>query len=133
MLKCYWAEVRDINDPTQSGQCRVRIYNKQNDDKETPDDKLAWAAPMHPITSAATMGVGIIPSGLIVGSRVLVAFMENDPGEQYPIILGSFGRSQLPSKGGIRDNSDDDTGMDKFDEKKSAPDSPVGKAVLKPV
>lgn len=129
-MKTYWAEVRDINDPTQSGQCRVRLYNKQNDEQETPDDKLAWATVMHPITSAATMGVGIIPSGLIVGSRVLVAFMDDDPAEQYPIILGSFGRAQYPSKGGVRTESDEETGMDKLNKSAIAPDNPAGPSAL---
>ena len=128
-MRTRWGEIRSIDDKTQSGQCQVRLYNRQNDENETPDDKLSWATVMHPITSAATMGVGIVPSGLVVGSRVLVAFMDDDPGEQYPIILGSFGRAQSPSKGGIRTESDEETGMDQFKEAKRAPDNPLGDKV----
>jgi hypothetical protein len=128
-MKCYWAEIRDIDDPTQSGHCRVRLYNKQNNEKESPDDKLAWGVPMQPITSAATAGVGIIPSGMIVGSRVLVGFTEDDTSQQYPIILGTFGRAKLPSKGGVRSDPDEESGG-KIAEEDASPDSPTGPRAL---
>lgn len=104
------AEVRNIDDPTYSGRCRVRIYNDQNDEQNVKDEHLPWATPMHPITSAATAGVGIIPTGLIVGSRVLITYLPWDTSEQYPIILGSLGRGELPSVRGIRKQSDEESG-----------------------
>lgn len=128
-MKVYWAEIRSIDDPTQSGHCRVRCYGKQNDEQSSPDDKLAWAMPMQPITSAATAGVGIIPSGMIVGTRVLVGYTEDDTSEQYPIILGSFGRAKLPSKGGVRSEPDEESGG-KIAENESAPDNPIGSKAL---
>ena len=124
-MRCYWAEVRDINDPTQSGHCRVRLYNRQNDENSSPDERLAWAMPMQPITSAATAGVGVIPSGAIVGTRVLVCFMDDDVAEQYPLMMGTFGRAKLPSKGGVRKEADEESGGT-IAENESSPDSPVG-------
>lgn len=128
-MKVYWAEVRDIDDPTQSGHVKVRMYNRQNNEKESPDDRLAWAIPLQPITSAATAGVGIIPSGMIVGSRVLIGFTEEDTAEQYPICLGTFGRAKLPSKGGVRTEPDEESGG-KISEAESSPDSPTGPKAL---
>lgn len=96
------AEVRNIeDDPTRSGRCKVRIYNEENDEENVKDDDLPWATPLHPITSAATAKIGIVPCGLIVGSRVLITYLPWDTAEQYPIILGSLGRGDLPSKKGI--------------------------------
>lgn len=118
------AEVRSIDDPSRSGCCQVRIYNRQNDEKNLKDEHLPWATPLHPVTSAATAGVGIIPSGLIVGSRVLVGYLEDDHACQFPIILGSLGRGQLPSKDGVRKDSDEDSGG-KIPEGKAGPDNPT--------
>ena len=93
MAKFYAAEVRNIkDDPTKSGRVRIRIYGHHDDEQNIKDDDLPWALPLQPITSAATNRVGIIPTGLRVGSRVVVTFLENDTAEQYPIILGSFAR-----------------------------------------
>jgi hypothetical protein len=95
MAKFYFAEVRDIMDPLRSGRVKVRKYGFENDEQNIKDDDLAWALPLHPITSAATGKVGIIPTGLIVGSRVVIAYMDNDTSEQYPIVMGSFSRGAL--------------------------------------
>ena len=132
MGKFYIAEVRDIDDPTQSGCCRVRIYNKENDEQNIKDEDLPWCTPLHPITSAATAGVGIVPTGLIVGSRVLVTYLDWDTSEQYPIILGSLGRGELPTEGGgIGKKPDPDSGGETPPEK-SGPDNPLGAAANNP-
>jgi hypothetical protein len=106
------AEVRNFrDDPTRSGRCRIRIYNEQNDEQNIKDEDLPWAVVLHPITSAATAKIGIVPSGLIVGSRVLITYLPNDTAEQYPIILGSLGRGDLPFVEGINDRVNlEDTG-----------------------
>jgi len=97
MGKFYVAEVRNIkDDPTKSGRVRVRLYGHNDDEQNIKDDDLPWALPLQPITSAATDRIGIIPTGLRVGSRVIVTFLENDPAEQYPIIIGSFARAAQP-------------------------------------
>jgi hypothetical protein len=94
MAKFYAAEVRNVkDDPTKSGRVRIRIYGHHDDEQNIKDDDLPWALPLQPITSAATNRIGIIPTGLRVGSRVMITFLENDIAEQYPIILGSFARA----------------------------------------
>ncbi len=91
------AEVRNFeDDPTKSGRVRVRIYGKNNDEQEVKDDELPWAMVMHPITSAATSKIGVVPSGLVVGSRVIVTYMPEDDAHQYPIVIGSIARGDLP-------------------------------------
>lgn len=105
------AEVRNIeDDPTQSGRAQVRIYNDENDEKGIKDADLPWAVVGQPVTSAATAKIGISPSGLIVGSRVLITYLPDDSAEQYPIILCSLGRGDLPTKKGIRSETDADSG-----------------------
>lgn len=96
MAKFYFAEVRDIMDPLKSGRVRVRRYNYDDDEQSVEDDHLPWALPLQPVTSAATGKIGTSPLGLMVGSRVVIAYMDNDIAEQYPIVMGSFARSALP-------------------------------------
>lgn len=121
-MKVRIGEIRSVDDPTYSGMCQVRIYNNQNDEQQIKDEHLAWCTPLHPITSAATAGVGIVPSGMIVGTRVLVTYLEGDTGEQHPIIIGTLGRGDLPSKRGINKQPDEDSGG-KI--KKPGPDNPL--------
>ena len=95
MAKLYFAEVRDINDPLESGRVKVRKYMHDDDEQTVKDDDLPWALPLQPITSAATGKVGITPVGLMVGSRIVITYTEDDISEQDPIILGSFARGAL--------------------------------------
>ena len=93
----YIGEVRNIeDDDTKSGRVRLRSYTNQYDETQIKDEDLPWALPLQPITSAATNNVGLIPTGLKVGSRVVITYLENDVSEQYPIILGSFARAIKP-------------------------------------
>lgn len=107
-MKLYLGEVRSLEDPTFSGCVKVRVYTYEDDENNIKDDDLRLCTPLHPITSAATAGVGIIPTGLVVGSRVIVSFM--DSSEQIGVILGSLGRGDLPSKSGVRNTPDEDSG-----------------------
>lgn len=123
-MQFYMAEVRDIeNDPSKSGRVKVRIYNTQNDERAITDENLPWAVPLQPVTSAAYNGIGVAPHGLLVGSRVVVAFMTDDSSEQYPIIFGSFSRAFKPTVKGIQSSPDPSTGGADSD---PAPDHPVG-------
>lgn len=99
MAKFYFAEVRDIMDPLKSGRVRVRRYNYDDDEQNVKDDHLPWALPLQPVTSAANARIGTTPVGLMVGSRVVIAYMDNDSAELYPIILGSFARGAMPKEG----------------------------------
>jgi hypothetical protein len=126
MKKLFVAEVREgpHKDPSNSGCCRIRPYMYANDEQNIKDEHLKWATPLHPITSAATAGVGIIPAGMIPGSRVLCTYLDDDEAEQYPIILGCLGRAELPDEDGISKKSDRQTGG-KIDKAKAGPDNPV--------
>lgn len=117
-----FAEVRNIeDDPSKSGRVKVRLYNDQNDDDEIKDDDLPWALPIQPTSSAAFNGVGSTPHGLLPGSRVLVAYMPDDNGQQYPLILGSFSRAFEPKELGVV-TEDKETGVPQPD--KTNPDGP---------
>lgn len=94
-----FAEVRNIKDPLKAGRVQVRIYGRNDDEENIKDEDLPWALCLTPITSASTAKVGIVPVGLLVGSRVAITYSDDDPEEQYPIILGSFHRAGAP-KGG---------------------------------
>ena len=83
-------EVRNINDPFKSGRVQIRIYGNHDDEHEIMDEHLPWALSLQPITSAATSKIGIIPTGMIVGSRVFGIFI--DEAQQQPVILGTFSR-----------------------------------------
>jgi len=107
------AEVRDfVNDPGRRGDVKVRIYNRTNDEQEIKDEDLPWATVVQPVTSAATSKIGVSPSGLKVGSRVLITYLPDDLARQYPIVLGSLGRGDMPegnenSNGGVSKDSQD--------------------------
>lgn len=98
MAKIYFAEVRDIKDPLESGRVKIRKYIHENDEKNIKDEHLPWAITMMPTTSASTTGVGTSPVGLLVGSRVIITYADDDTSEQYPIVLGSFYRSAVPKE-----------------------------------
>lgn len=115
----YVGEVRNIKpkgskkggpgggDPTFSGAVRVQLYNLENDLNE---DELKLASVMQPITSAATAGVGSFPFGPVEGTRVVCTYSPWDTAKQYPIVIGTLGRGDLPSVGGVNNQPDKDTG-----------------------
>lgn len=110
-MECYWAEVRNFkDDPTQSGRVQIRVYNQHNDENKVKDEDLPWAMPLGPTNEPSTGKVGHSPSGLIVGSRVLVMYATNDKAKQYPIILGSAYRGDWDSKEGLHEQSDEHSG-----------------------
>jgi hypothetical protein len=83
--------VEDNKDPLKLGRCRVRILGFHTaDKKDIPTDKLPWATPIQPITSAAISGIGYSPTGLVPGSWV-VGFFRDGISAQEPIIMGSIG------------------------------------------
>lgn len=93
-----FAEVRNIKDPLKSGRVQLRVYGKHDDEQEVKDDDLPWGLALTPITSASTARVGVVPTGLLVGSRVMIMYADDDPEEQYPIIMGSFHRAVKPKE-----------------------------------
>ena len=82
--------VEDRQDPKKLGRVRVRClgYHSENI-SDLPTDKLPWAHPMNPITSATVSGVGQTPLGVIEGTWVVGFFQDADEAQQ-PIIMGTL-------------------------------------------
>lgn len=82
--------VEDRLDPLKLGRCRVRILGKHTEEKtQIPTQDLPWAYPMQPITSAAMIGMGTSPTGLVEGTWV-VGFFRDGADCQEPVIMGSL-------------------------------------------
>lgn len=90
------AEVRDLKDYFKSGRVKVRIYGLQDNEQDVKDENLTEAIPLQDITSAATGRVGKSPTGLLVGSRVVIGYLATDPERKTPFIFGSFARGAMP-------------------------------------
>jgi len=87
--------VEDVNDPETLGRVRVRIFGFHSDDKsKIPTDKLPWAAPIMPITSAA---IGQSPTGSLPGAWVM-GFFRDGMNAQDPIVWGTvYGKPNATS------------------------------------
>ncbi len=85
--------VEDNKDPEALGRLKVRIFGYHTDDKGVlPTERLPWAMPIIPITSASIAGVGISPTGCLPGAWVM-GFFRDGADAQDPIIFGSlYGR-----------------------------------------
>jgi len=92
--------VEDRQDPQKLGRVRVRClgYHSENI-SDLPTNKLPWAHPMNPITSATVSGVGQTPLGAVEGTWV-VGFFQDGADAQQPIIMGTLPGvpSGLPTK-----------------------------------
>ena len=82
--------VEDRQDPKKLGRVRVRClgYHSENI-SDLPTDKLPWAHPMNPVTSATVSGVGQTPLGVVEGTWVVGFFQDTDEAQQ-PIIMGTL-------------------------------------------
>lgn len=109
-MKYFIAEVRDLRDPWETGRVKIRVYGRHDDEQNIKDDHLPWAMPLQPITSAATQKIGSAPVGMIVGSRVMGYWLDEE--EQYPVIVGTFARA-----GKLKDEKDNTKGYDNIDNK----------------
>ena len=88
----WWiAEVVNVYDPDQSGRVQIRVFGYHDDVSNIPDKDLPWAMPLQPVTSAAYGKIGTAPLGLVKGSKVTGYWADSD--QQYPIIIGSFGKA----------------------------------------
>ncbi len=82
--------VESREDPAQLGRVKVRCYGVHPDNKsDVPTDKLPWAMPIMPYTSASTSGIGESPTGPVEGTRVFGFFMDGAEMNQ-PMILGTM-------------------------------------------
>ena len=93
------AEVRSLDDYYKSGRVKVRIYGSQDDEQNVKDENLTEAIPLMDVTSASTGKVGRAPTGLLIGSRVLIGYLsyESCDLERTPYIFGSFYRGAKPT------------------------------------
>lgn len=81
--------VEDREDPMELGRVRVRIYNVHPQDKtQVPTQDLPWALLINSPSNAALTGVGISPTGMMVGTTV-VGFFVDSTEQQIPMIFGS--------------------------------------------
>lgn len=96
----------------EAGYVQVRIYGQENSEEKIKDEHLAWAIPVQDITSAATEKIGTSPTGMLVGTRVLLAYSENDTQKRNPYIIGTVARAGSSKSGdyteGFRDVNDSD-------------------------
>lgn len=106
--------VEDIQDPLRIGRVKLRVKGIHSESKvQTPTEDLPWAAPMHPITSAADKGVGYGGVGMLVGTQTVCFF--RDPGKfQEPVVIGTLPglqESDIGSSSEIRTGQESDLGM----------------------
>lgn len=82
--------VEDRMDPQQLGRVRIRIFGYHTDNKQLlPTEKLPWAWPIQPITSAAISGVGTTPLGSLPGTWVIGFFLDGED-MQVPAYWGTI-------------------------------------------
>ena len=96
----YWftGVVEDRQDPMKLGRVRVRILGlhteakalDENSGQGIPTDKLPWAFPMMPITSASMNGIGQTPIGPVEGTHV-VGFSRDGELFNDLVIMGTLG------------------------------------------
>lgn len=87
-FRWFLAVVESTDDPLKLGRIKIRILNEQDYDEVSTDD-LVFAQVMMPITSASLGGVGLSPTGILVGSRVIGFFVDTEE-ENMPVILGTW-------------------------------------------
>ena len=96
--------VEDRQDPKKVGRVRVRClgYHSENI-SDLPTNRLPWAHPMNPVTSATVSGVGQTPLGAVEGTWV-VGFFQDGADAQQPIIMGTLPGvpNELPTKDGSK-------------------------------
>lgn len=102
----WWiAKVVNVKDPDQSGRVQIRIFGKHDDSTNIPDKDLPWAMPLQPVTSPAIGKLGTAPLGLVKDSKVVGFWADSD--QQYPIIMGSFGKAGDPKPGSSSDGAEE--------------------------
>ncbi|NBP55010.1 hypothetical protein EBU71_00430 [bacterium] len=88
-MQFYIGRVENRNDPLKLGRCQVRVIGVHDEDVSIlPTVDLPWAMPVSSINSAASAGIGISPTGITLGSVVLIGFTDKD--QQVPVIFGTL-------------------------------------------
>jgi hypothetical protein len=77
-------------DTLKLGRIKVRIKGHHTDNRGDLSTKdLPWCYVMTPITSACISGVGVSPTGVAEGTKVIGFFMDGDGG-QIPVAIGTI-------------------------------------------
>ena len=88
-MKIFIGKVENRNDPLKLGRCQVRVMGVHDENPAVlPTIDLPWAMPISPVNSAASAGIGVSPTGIVLGSIVLITFTDKD--DQTPVILGTL-------------------------------------------
>lgn len=83
--------VEDRMDPEKLGRVKIRIFGYHTDNKVLlPTEDLPWAIPIHPITSAASSGIGVTPIGPLPGTWAIGFFLDGEDMQQ-PAFFGTIG------------------------------------------
>lgn len=128
--------VEDINDPLKVGRIKVRIHGYHPSDKESVStEDLPWAMISHPVSSAATNGIGFGPHGMIIGTHVIGFFLDGKSGQQ-PMIMFTFpgmndGKPDLSELTRGKTESKEQKSFNNWKEKQSnaAPEYPHNKTI----
>lgn len=87
----WFGVVEKKNDPEKLGRVRVRILGYHSPKiSDIESEKLLWAYPLVPITSASMNGIGVSPTGVVEGTWVF-GFFRDGSNAQDPVILGTAG------------------------------------------
>lgn len=86
-FKWFVGVVEDLEDPLKLGRIRVKIFQEHDNGIEKED--LHWAPIMMPPTSASLGGVGISPTGILVGSYCF-GFYIDSVYKQMPMVIGTW-------------------------------------------
>ena len=85
----YFGCVEDRDDPKKLGRVRVRVAGVHADNSsDVPTEDLPWASVLMPSNSPGTSGLGESPTGLVLGSWVMVIFVDGI-NCQHPMVIGS--------------------------------------------
>lgn len=86
-FRWFIGSVESLDDPLNLGRVRVRVIGEHDDSIET--EFLPFAQLMSPITSASVGGIGVSPTGILIGSRVIGFFIDGNE-KQIPMIMGTY-------------------------------------------
>lgn len=103
-MNFYQGIIVDRDDPYRMGRVKVRVIGVHPVcEEQIPNSALPWAKVLFPVTNANNEGVQSFGSGLMIGSAVMVCFLDEYTEEyQNPLVLGSL--SQIHFKKSEDDN-----------------------------
>lgn len=96
-FRWFFAVVENRDDPKQIGRVQIRIHGIHPQNKAmVKTDDLPWAPVILPPFSAGLQGVGVSPTGIVVGSTIFGFFADANEC-QMPIVLGTL--AGIPKEG----------------------------------